>query len=105
MRYRLQTEVSIVPPLLPDYHLPLLPSHTDDTDYSKQAVLCFSKQPAPRLCGHLSAVGVVKFNESRMGLGHKCWDGSGSQTSRSGTGAGELLVGELLAGTGGRGMA
>ena len=42
---RLQTEISIVPPLLPDCHLPLSPSHTDDTEYSDQAGLCFSKQP------------------------------------------------------------
>jgi len=58
----LATEVSIVPPLLADYHLSLSPSHTDDTEYSDKAGLCFklSVNNSP-LLGHLSlsAVGVV----------------------------------------------
>ena len=60
--HSLQTEVSIVPPLLADYHLSLSPSHTDDTEYSDKAGLCFklSVNNSP-LLGHLSlsAVGVV----------------------------------------------
>ena len=70
---RLQTEVSIVPPLLPDCHLPLSPSHTDEATTPSTATgqACVSVNNPP-LCGcrgvdsgHLSAVGVIKFNESQ----------------------------------------
>ena len=82
-------------------------------EHSDQAGLCVSKQSPLR--GHLSAVTVAKFNESRRDSGTAVAlstgpgrdrdtnvrerDGSGTHTGGSGTGAGELLVG-----TGGCGM-
>jgi len=96
---RLQTEVSIVPTLLPECHLPLSPSHTDDTETERvqrpgRLVFQLSVNNTT-LHGHLSAVGVAKFNESRCdGVRSVCGTGTGSgQMYGSGTVAGARLAG------------
>jgi len=68
-------------------------SHTDDTEYSDQAGFCFSKQPP--LCGHLSAVAVIKFNESRRDGGSSAYAAAG-QRSVGCSSVRVLMISEML---------
>ena len=117
---RLQTEVSIVPPLLPDCHLPLSPSHTDDTETDRVQQpgrlvfqLSVNKNNTPHcadtclqwvsqnLMSHgVMAIALSAGPERDRDTNVRKRDGSETQTGGSGKGAGELL-----AGTGGRRMA
>jgi len=72
----LQTEVSIVSPLLPDYHLTPSLSHTDDTEYSDQEGLCFSKQlPSPQCADTSISSGCCHGVSSDCLRGRNPWQG------------------------------
>ena len=75
---RLQTGNIYCPTTVARLPLVTLNVHTDDTEYSDQAGLCFSKQPPLR--GHLSAVAVVKFNESERDGGSSVCAAAGQRS-------------------------